>query len=136
MLFAQQQDSQSTAAFFLQAGSTPILLGFGIVLGIWGLANLVRSSGRTSILSQSLLSLLPAVISLVLLLGAYHDFSALATSTEAPKPTQIASVIGRSFSVGIVGLISTCVPLALGIFAFSQCCRRLEIEASTARHES
>jgi len=93
-----------------------LYLAFGIVTTIWGLINLVRRKNSTAIYSQMVVSLVPSFIAVVAIYSTYHDFRLLAVSNEPPKPAAFAEVCTRGMAHGLWGILSTLVPVTVGLF--------------------
>lgn len=121
----------SPLQFFLHAGGLP-LLAFGIVFSVWGLWNIFRPRNATPILSQIVLSSIPGMIAMVAIYVACTEFTEMASSTTPPKPAILAGVAGRAMSYGFIGLLSTIVPVLLGVAALRKHLVSLRNESSNA----
>lgn len=129
MLAQTQTAVLSPLPFFLHAGGLP-LLAFGIVFSVWGLWNIFRPRSATPILSQVVLSLIPGMIAMVAIYFAYTEFIKMASATTPPKPAVIAGVAGRAMSYGFIGLLSTIIPVLLGVVALRKHLQSLRNECS------
>jgi hypothetical protein len=113
------QPSISRLQFLFNAGDSPygtLIVAAVVVLIVWGLVNLVVRN-RNSIVAQVFLSYLPLVMALCGSLSAYQEFTVLATSEIAPKPSELGRVMSLAIACGILGSVGTLVPGMLGVIA-------------------
>lgn len=95
-----------------------------------GLWNIFRPRSATPILSQVVLSLIPGTIAMVAIYFAHTEFMKMASATTPPKPAVIAGVAGRAMSYGFIGLLSTIIPILLGVVALRKHLQSLRNECS------
>lgn len=129
MLAQSQTAVLSPIQFFLFAGGLP-LLACGITFSLWGLWNIVRPRNASPILSQIVLSLIPGIIAMAGIYVACTEFTEMASLTTPPKPAVFAGVAGRAMSYGFMGLLSTIVPVLLGVVAVRKHLQSLRNESS------
>lgn len=129
MLAQGRTEVLSPLQFLLAAGGLP-LLSFGIVFSIWGIWNIFRPTSTTSILSQLVLSLIPGIIAMAAIYFACTEFTAMASATTPPAPAVLAGTAGRAMSYGFMGLLSTILPVLLGVVAIRKHVGGLRNESS------
>jgi len=110
---------RSDIAFFLSGGGLP-LLAIGLAMSLWAVFNIAFSPSRRWMLVQCFWSLLPGVIAIVVIYQSYVEFAELAIAPQPPKPAVFAKVTGRIISCGFLGLISTILPVTLGLIGIAR----------------
>lgn len=111
---------------FLTGGIS--LTAIGAVMTIWGVINVWRPRRAGLICAQSLLSLIPGAIAVVAIYLNCVRFQEMAGASSIPKPGEFAEVTGQAMSFGFFGLVSTMVPVFLGMCAFYRLCRTENID--------
>lgn len=117
----------SPIRYLLIAGGAP-LVAFGIVMTIWGVINVLRPRSAGLICAQSLVSMIPGAIAVVAIYLSSIRFQEMAGAPSLPKPTEFATVTGQAMSFGFLGLVTTMIPVFLGICAFFRLCRTKNVE--------
>jgi hypothetical protein len=97
-----------------------VIVALGLTLTAWGVINLLKRTGPTSLVLQSLCSLIPAVLAMAMAGAAYAEFVQIATAAEPPRPNVFADLIARGLFAGMIGPLASAVPAALGIAALAR----------------
>ena len=105
--------------FLLRAGGLSFFL-LGLALSVVGVVLIAKPKFRAGVTIYACLSPLPGLAALVASYSAYGQFSAMATSSVAPKPAEIAAVTGYAMSSGFFGILGTILPMAVAILAMSR----------------
>lgn len=104
-------------------GGGPIgltILSLGIILAVWGLINLLAVRNWTMLTVQALLSLLPALLGAWAIQRAIVTYLAMATSDQAPKPSEFGQVISYGMICGLWATLGTALSAGLGILALAK----------------
>jgi|GEM_PF-3495779 hypothetical protein len=114
-----QVQQLSYFGFLFRAGGLSYLL-LGLALSVVGVALIAKPRFPLGTKIYACLSPLPGLAALLATYSAYGQFSAMAMSSTAPKPAEIATVAGYAMSSGFFGILGTILPMAIAMVAISR----------------